>query len=71
MRHGTQSEIAKKAGTSPKYFNDVLSGRCRAGVKLAKRLEAVTGIDKSIWVFEPKRLRQLLDEKYPSERKAA
>ena len=65
MRRGTLSDIANKVGLMPPNLCNILAGSRRPSPKLAIRLEAITGIDKAVWIFEPEKLRGLLDEKFP------
>jgi len=57
--HGTQSELARRIGVSPRMINDILHRRRRVSAKRAKILEAasacVLGRDSVVpaadWVF--------------------
>lgn len=43
--------VAKRAKVTPRYLDYLLSGERNASPRMALRLESVTGIPKSVWVF--------------------
>jgi plasmid maintenance system antidote protein VapI len=56
-----QQQIARRAQIRPDFLSHILHGRrpCPKGVAL--RLEAVTGIDRSVWIWgSPEEMRQAI-----------
>jgi plasmid maintenance system antidote protein VapI len=47
----TQKEIAKLANIGPDFLSHIIRGRRRCPPRVALRLEEVTGINRSIWVW--------------------
>lgn len=64
MRHGTQAKIADRVGMSRGQLCDILKGRKSMSPKMAVRLEEITGISRTIWLFEPAKLVALIEERY-------
>ena len=59
----TQKEIARLAQIGPDFLSHIIGGRRPYPPKVAIRLEAVTGIDKSLWVWgDPLELRTAMYE---------
>ena len=47
----TQKEIAKMANIGPDFLSHIIRGRRRCPRDVAVRLEEVTGINRTIWVW--------------------
>lgn len=54
-RQITQAKVARKVGLTPGYFNHILRKRCPCPPRLAPKLEKVTNIPKSVWVWGSKK----------------
>jgi plasmid maintenance system antidote protein VapI len=68
MRHGIRKHIAKQVGVTPQHFGAILKGKWRASIGLSRKLEAVTGIPKELWIFgSGKELTDAMSEKYPKK----
>lgn len=48
----SQSELAERIGTSPGYLHDIENGRRKPSAKLARHIEAVTGVPRAILLPE-------------------
>ncbi|MGB3211844.1 MAG: hypothetical protein WBB19_14160 [Desulforhopalus sp.] len=60
----TKKKIAQLAKIGPDFFSHIIHGRRRCPPPVATRLEVVTGISRSTWVWgEPEEIRQAV-EKY-------
>jgi plasmid maintenance system antidote protein VapI len=46
-----QKELAKALGVKPQYVNALMNGRRRPSPDLAERLELITGICRTVWVW--------------------
>lgn len=57
----TQTELAKKFGIDRSYFNGIIRGKRKPGLKLARRLAADPSIGKRLVELRPD-LRDLLRE---------
>lgn len=50
MKHGSQKQIAKKAGVSDAFISNFFKGKKTPSWKTAKKLAATTGTDPVLWV---------------------
>jgi len=46
-----QKELAPRVGTTAEHLNAVVCGRKRASINLAERLEAETGVSRTVWIW--------------------
>jgi transcriptional regulator with XRE-family HTH domain len=51
LKHGEQTEIAKKANCTGAAICDILKGRRKPSARLAKRLEEATGVPRHAWLW--------------------
>lgn len=59
----TKKKIAIMANIGPDFFSHILGGRRRCPPLVAVRLEEVTGIDRSVWVWEsPEEIRKNVEQ---------
>lgn len=67
-KHTTQKEIAAQVGIGPDFFSHIIRGRKPCPRNLAPKLEAVTGIERTVWMWpEPDELRMKVHEFIYSE----
>lgn len=50
MRHGYQTQIAKKVGVSDAFISNFFKGKRTPSWDTAKKLAATTGTDPVLWV---------------------
>ena len=66
----TQKAIAAQVGIGPDFFSHIVRGRKHCPRNLAPKLEAITGIEKSVWMWpEPDELRLKVHDFIYSESK--
>lgn len=66
----TQKEIARQADISPDFLSHIIRGRRPCPPPVAVRLEEVTKIDKSTWVWgTPEQIRKAVED-YIYQRRA-
>jgi plasmid maintenance system antidote protein VapI len=59
----TKKKIAIMANIGPDFFSHILRGRRRCPPLVAVRLEEVTGINRSVWVWEsPEEIRKNVEQ---------
>lgn len=59
----TQKEIARQAKIGPDFFSHILRGRRPCPRSVAVRLEEVTQIDRTTWVWgTPEELRKAVED---------
>ena len=59
----TQREIAESARIGPDFLSQIVRGKRRCPPAVALRLEAVTEIDKAVWVWgTPEEIRDAVRE---------
>ncbi|MBA3006958.1 MAG: hypothetical protein FP810_10345 [Desulfocapsa sp.] len=59
----TKKKIAMMANIGPDFFSHIIRGRRRCPPSVAVRLEEVTGIDRSVWVWEsPEEIRKTVEQ---------
>lgn len=46
-----QREFAQKFGITREHLNALINGRKRPSPEMALRMEAATGIGRSVWIF--------------------
>lgn len=51
----TQKKVAESVSIGPDFFNHILNDRCSCPPSLALKLETVTSIDRSVWVWGTKK----------------
>jgi len=57
-KHTTQKAIADQVGVRPDYLSHIVRGRNPCPRELAPKREAITGIEKAVWMWpEPDELR--------------
>ena len=67
-KHTTQKAIADQVGIGPDFLSHIVRGRRPCPRGLAPKLEAVTGIDRTVWMWpEPDELRQKIHKFIYSE----
>ncbi len=67
-RHTTQKAIADQVGIRPDFLSHIVRGRKPCPRELAPKLEAVTGIERTVWMWpEPDELRQKVHDFIYSE----
>ena len=69
-KHTTQKAIAAQVGIGPDFLSHIIRGRKSCPRYLAPKLEAVTNIEKSVWMWpKPDELRQKVHDFIYSESK--
>jgi hypothetical protein len=51
MKHGLITQLARQTGVSVAHMSFILRRRRRPSSKLAEKLEAITGIRHSAWLY--------------------
>ena len=70
LKHGEQIRIARKANCTAAAVCDILKGRRRPSPRLAKRLEAATGIPRHAWLWPDEFKNPYLQDQKKKESKA-
>jgi len=62
-KNTTKKKIAIAAQIGPDFFYQILHGKRRCPPMVAVRLQEVTGIDRSVWVWEsPEEIRKNVEQ---------
>ena len=46
----SQKEAAEKIGVAPPWLNDIIKGKGKVNVKIAKKLETLFGVPAIVWM---------------------